>query len=249
MHCTEQTLYTLILGAETGQSRHNLVWILSGIMSLRRILRRLREALTRLCKDTLKGIYFFDGKKITACSCGTLWWQNLYFRIRTVSFFVHSVTLLMNSSLDLQGAGVLLPCSSAPPERFGAPTGPAWLWCLNVQRTPVRARLWEVSTASHSHWSWAGCAHDPSVPVSLPVRWNNMTTNNFIKHSLSHEIHTMMYRERTNSSLLTKKCLHSIQQISQLEMKLPWMCDFQLITQDVPNQRLITGIITIWHNA
>lgn len=118
--------------------------------------------------------------------------------------FVHSVTLLMNSSLDLQGAGVLLPCSSGPPERFGSPADPAWLWCLNVQRTPVRARLWEVSTASHSHWSWAGCAHDPSVTVSLPVRWNNTTTNNFIKHSLSHEIHTMMYRERTNSSPLTK---------------------------------------------
>lgn len=54
---------------------------------------------------------------------------------------------------------------------------------------------------------------------------------------------------RCKESVPTAARSHRIQQMSQLEMKLPWMCDFQLITQDVPNQRLITEIITIWHNA
>lgn len=42
-------------------------------------------------------------------------------------------------------------------------------------------------------------AHDPSVAFSQPVHWNKTATNNIIKHSPSHEIHTTM-----QSSPLTK---------------------------------------------
>ncbi len=46
-------VHTLILGAEVAQSRHNLIWLLCGIMSSHRILSRHREVLTKQCKDAL----------------------------------------------------------------------------------------------------------------------------------------------------------------------------------------------------
>lgn len=46
-------LYTLIIGAELGQTRHNLVWLCS-IMSLHRVLSRHRAALTLLRKIPFK---------------------------------------------------------------------------------------------------------------------------------------------------------------------------------------------------
>ncbi len=150
--------------------------------------------------------------------------------------FVHWVTLLINSSVNLNGAGVLLPCSSAPPERFGVLDSPAWLWCLSERQRPGQTRLWPVSPASHSNRSSAGHAHDSSVAFSQPVHWNKTATNNIIKHSPSPEIHTTMY-----CSLLTKMLAqHSANFTTRNENVLNTVCDIQLITQD---QRLITAIV------
>ncbi len=81
--------YTLILGAEVGKSRHSLVWLLCGIVSLHRLSSRHRAAISWLCKNAL---FFYT-------------MPNLHF-----THYIYSYWVLQSLHKDVVFATVNLPC-------------------------------------------------------------------------------------------------------------------------------------------